>query len=80
MQNNVGSLKNFGPLGHDFRAFVGIVGVGIAGFGARTGLDDNFESGFSKVRNHRRHQRDAPLPRKDLARHTDNHAGPSFSC
>src|SRR5438046_1909718 len=65
-----------GALRENLRALRSVFGVRITGFHSRPRLHDNLESRFDKIRDHRRHQRDTPLPRETLFRDTDNH-GPS---
>ena len=59
--------------GEDLRALIGVVRIGIAGFDAGARLDDDFQTGLGKIRNHARHKRHTPLPGKAFPGNTDNH-------
>src|SRR5712692_5290939 len=73
LREDVGGAKNFGAVGENLRALGGIVGIGITGFDARARFERDLESGFRQRGQHRGYQRNAPLPRKRFAGHTNNH-------
>ena len=78
LQDDVGRGEHFRPLGDDLRAPGGVLRIGVAGFDAGAGFDDDFQSGFLEVGNGRRYERNPPLPWKGFAGNTDDHGG--FLC
>src|ERR1700686_2736884 len=77
LRDDVRGAKNLAAIPQDFRAFGDVIGVWITGFGTCARFNDYFESCFGEIGNYGGHQRDAPLPRKSFAGHTDNHETPS---
>ena len=65
--------KDGGAIGSDLCALLGVGGVRIPGFDSRALFDEYFHSSLGEVRNHQRHQRDAPLARETLFWNANNH-------
>src|SRR5882757_5424276 len=77
LRDDVRGTENLGAIPQDFPAFGDVLGVRIAGFGTGAGFNDYFQSYLGQIGNHGGHKRYAPLPRKSLAGHTDNHEAAS---
>ena len=73
MVEEIRSGSVLGAIRHNLGAFFRIVGIGISGFNARTGLHLNFETSFGECGNYRGHQRNPPLPRINFLRNTNTH-------
>ena len=73
LHDNVGGGKHRGAVRDDFRALIGILGIGIAGLDSSAGLYVDFETRFGQRRENCRHERNPPLPRINFFRHTDDH-------
>src|SRR5205823_14531806 len=74
LNNNVGGLEHRGPLWNYLCTLLNVMRVGISRFLPGARLDHHFASCLGKHRNDHGRQRDAPFPRIDFLRNTNDHS------